>query len=89
MDEPVIEAAYGETMIHSTEGVAEMLAQEEWLGCRHDTSPMVDIPGSTPVCAPYMIFSYFHDIKIYMYYVFKSICIIKGTLVVSDFVLAR
>ena len=27
--------------------------------------------------------------KIYMYYVLKSICIIKETLVVSDFVLAR
>ena len=30
----------------------------------------------------------FHDIKIYMYYAFKSICIIKRTLVVSDFALA-
>ena len=65
---PVIEVAYGETMIHSTEAIWEMLAQEEWLGCRHDTSPMVDIPGSTPVWAPYMIFFGFYDIKIYMYY---------------------
>ena len=67
MDGPVIEVAYGETMIHSTEVVWEMLAREEWLRCRHDASPMFDIPGSTPVWAPYMIFSGFHDIK--------SICI--------------
>ena len=54
-------------MIHSTEAAWEMLAREEWLRCRHDASPMFDIPGSTPVWAPYMIFSGFHDIK--------SICI--------------
>ena len=60
MDGPMIEATYGETMIHSTKGVWEMLAQEEWLGCCHDISPVVDILGSTPV-----------------YYVLKSICIIK------------
>ena len=63
----VIEAAYREIMIHSTEAVWEMLAREEWLGCRHDTSPMVDISGSTPMWAPYMIYFGFHDIK--------SICI--------------
>ena len=57
------------------------------LGCRHDASPMFDIPGSTPVWTPYMIFFGFYDIKIYMYCVLKSICFIKGTLVVSDFVL--
>ena len=36
---------------HSTEVVCEMIAQEEWLGCQHDASPMSDIPGSTPVWA--------------------------------------
>ena len=87
MDGLVIEVAYGETMIHSTEAVWEILAREKWLGCCHDASPMFDIPGSTPVWAPYMIFSGFYDIKIYMYYVLKSICIIKGILVVSNFVL--
>ena len=55
---PVIEVAYGETMIHSTEAIWEILAQEEWL-------------RSTPMWAPYIIFFDFHDIKIYMYYVFK------------------
>ena len=76
---PVIEVVYGETLIHSTKAVWEILAREEWLGCRHDTSLMVDIPGSTPVWAPYMIFFGFHDIKsillcfkIYMYYKKKT-----------------
>ena len=45
----VIEVAYGDTLIHSTEAVWEILAREEWLECRHDASPMFDIPGSTPV----------------------------------------
>ena len=80
MDGSMIKATYKEIMIHSTEVVVEMLAREEWLGCRHDTSLMVDMPESTPVWASYMIFFGFHDIKNYMYYVFKSICIIKGIL---------
>ena len=46
---PVIEVAYGEMIFHSTEAVWEMLAREEWLGCRHDASSMCDIPGSIPV----------------------------------------
>ena len=46
---PVIEVAYGETLFHFIEAVWEMKAREEWLGCRHDASPMLDIPGSTPV----------------------------------------
>ena len=49
MDGLMIEAVYGETMVHSTETVVEMLAREEWLGYRHDTSPIVDIPRSTLV----------------------------------------
>ena len=56
MDGLVIEAAYGETIIHSTEGIWEMLAREEWLGCHHDASLMFDIFGSTLVWAPHMIF---------------------------------
>ena len=49
MDGPMIEVAYGETMIHSTEIVWETLAREEWSRYRHDTSSIVDILGSTPV----------------------------------------
>ena len=76
---PVIKVAYGEIMIHSTEAVWEILAREEWLGCRHNTSRMFNIPGSTPMWAPYIIFSGFHDIKISMYYVLISIRIKKNT----------
>ena len=59
---PMIDVAYGETMIHSTEAIMKMLAREEWLRCRHDASPIFDIPKSTLVWV-YMIFSDFHDIK--------------------------
>ena len=57
----VLEAIYGETIIHSI--VWEILAREEWLGCRHDTSPMVDIPGSILVWAQYIVFSDFNKYK--------------------------
>ena len=76
---PVIEVVYGETLIYSSETVLEILAWEEWLGCWHDASPMFDIPESTLVWAQY-IYIYildFKHIKTYMYYVFKSIRIIK------------
>ena len=46
----------GRQLFHSTEAVWKMLAREEWLECRHNASPMVDIPGSTPVWAQYMYF---------------------------------
>ena len=68
----VLKAAYEEMIIHFTEIVWEILAWEEWLGCRHDTSPMVEIPGSTPVWAQYMVFFDFTNIKVYMYYVLKT-----------------
>ena len=55
-ERPMIEVAYGETLFHSTEAVWEMKAREEWLDCWHDASPMLDIPGSTSVWAPYIIF---------------------------------
>ena len=48
---PVIEVAYG-----------EMIVREEWLGCWHDASPMLDIPGSTPVWAQYILFFWFSKI---------------------------
>ena len=73
---PVIKVAYKEMIFHSTEAVWEMIARKEWLGCQHDASPMPDIPGSTLVWAPYILFFDFHDIKTYMYYILKSIHII-------------
>ena len=51
---PVIDAAYGEAIFHSIEAVREMVVRTKWLGCLHDTSLMFDIPGSTPVWAPYI-----------------------------------
>ena len=63
----VIEIAYGEMIFHFTEAVWEMLAREEWLGYRHDASPMFDIPGSTPVLAPCILFFDFQDVKTYIY----------------------
>ena len=67
----VLKAAYGKIMIYSTEAVWEMLAREEWFKCCHETSLMVDIPGSTPVWARYTIFYGFHDIKILYVLCFK------------------
>ena len=74
----VIEVAYGEMIFHSTEAVWEMVARKEWLGCRHVASPMFDIPRSTPVWAPYILFFDFQDIKTYVYaYCFQNLCSIK------------
>ena len=67
----MIEVAYGETLFHSIEAVWERIAREEWLGYRHDASPMFDIPGSTLVWAQYILFFGFPNIKTYIYYVFK------------------
>ena len=86
---PVIEVAYGETLIHTIEDIWEILAREEWLGYRHDASPMFDIPGSTPVWAQYIYFLDFKNIKTYMYYVLKIYSIMKEALVVFSTVLAR
>ena len=86
---PVLEAAYGEMIVHSTESVWKILAWEKWLGCRHDTSPMVDIPGSTLVWAQYMSFFDFKIWKLICIMFWKSIIIMKKILVVLDVVLAR
>ena len=56
---PVIDVAYEEILFHSTEAVWELIAQEEWLGCGHDASPMFDIPESTLVWVQYILFSGF------------------------------
>ena len=63
---PVIDVAYGEILFHSTEIVGKMIARKEWLGCRHNSSPMFGISGSTPVWAQYILFLGFHKIKIYI-----------------------
>ena len=53
-----------------------MVAREEWLGCRHDASPMFDIPESTPVWAQRIFFG-FQYIKTYVYvYCFKNLYVV-------------
>ena len=53
---PVIEVAYEEILSYSIEAVWELIAREEWLGCRHDASPMFGIPRSTPVWAQCILY---------------------------------
>ena len=84
-----IEVAYQEIMIHSTATVLGDVSSRIVVGVSswyitHGRHTWVN----TSVGTVYDIF-WFSLYKIYMYYVFKSICIIKGTLVVSDFNLAR
>ena len=55
----VIGIAYGEMIFHSIGAIREMVAREERLGCQHDVSSMFDIPGSTPVWAPYLYYFLF------------------------------
>ena len=75
----VIEVVYGKTLFHSIETVWEMIAQEEWLGCRHDALPMFDILGSTPVWAQCILFFWFSKYKnlCICILISKSICSIK------------
>ena len=89
-ERPVIEVAYEETLIHSTKAVWKILAREEWLGCRHDASPMFDIPESTPVRAQYIyIFFGFQGYEnLYVLY-FQIYTYYKRTLVDSEHVLTR
>ena len=85
----VIEVAYGETLIHSTEAVWEILAREKWLGCRHDASSMFDISESTPVWARYIYISGFQGYEnLYILY-FQIYTYYKRTLVDSEHVLTR
>ena len=63
MDDLLWRSHMGRWYFHSIEAVWEMKAQEEWLGCRHDASPMFDILGSTPVWAQCIIFSGFSYYK--------------------------
>ena len=72
----MLEAVYGETIIHSTEIVWEILAREEWLGCRHDTSPMVDIPRSIPMWAQFIVFFDFNKRKNLYVICFKSLYVL-------------
>ena len=83
----------GRYYVHSTEAVWELIAREEWLGCRHDVAHVGHTRVNTSVGSLYTVFfSDFHNIKlsIYIYvYDFQNYTLYKRTLVVSDLVLAR
>ena len=80
----------GRCDFRSTEAIWEMIAREEWLGCRHDVAHVGHTRVNTSVGTTYIIFE-FSNYKNYMYYVFESIYIYykTKTLVVSDLVLTR
>ena len=58
----------GRFYFHSTEAVWEMIAREEWLGCRHDVAHVGHTRVNTSVGSTYIIF-WFLKYKMYMYYV--------------------
>ena len=76
---PMIEVAYGEMIFSLHRGCMGMIAWEEWLGCRHDASPMSDILESTLVWAPCIhIFRFSKYKNLCLCILFsKSICSIK------------
>ena len=74
---PMIEVAYGEMLVSLYQGCMGVEAREEWLGCRHDVSPMFDILGSTPVWAQCIIF-WFSIYITYVYrYCFKNLYVVE------------
>ena len=76
----------GRLYFHSTEAVWEMVAREEWLGCRHAVAHVGHTQVNTSVGSTFY-FWVFHSIKL--------ICTMFSkqnktkTLVVSDLVLTR
>ena len=61
----------GRVYFHSTEVVWEMVAREEWLGCRHAVAHVGHTRVNTSVGSTYLFLG-FSFYKIYMYYVFKT-----------------
>ena len=67
---PIAEVAYGEILFSLYRDCMGVKLEKSGWGVNM-MSPMLDIPGSTPVWAQYIIFLFFFkDIKTYMYYVF-------------------
>ena len=56
---------------HSTEAVWEMVAREEWLGCRHAVVHVGHTRVNTSVGSTYLFLG-FSFYKTYMHYVFKT-----------------
>ena len=76
MDDLLQRSHMGRDYVHSTEAVWELIAREEWLGCRHDVAHVWTYPGQHQCGHSAYYFLSFHNIKTYIY-VFKSICSIK------------
>ena len=49
--QPVIEVAYGKMILSLHRGCMGNDSSGRMVGCRHDASPIFDIPGLTPVWA--------------------------------------
>ena len=64
----------GRFYFHSTEAIWEMVAREEWSGCRHAVAHVGHTQVNTSVGSMYFIFG-FSFRKAYMNYVFKTIYI--------------
>ena len=61
----------GRLYFHSTEAVWEMVAREEWLGCRHAVAHVGHTWINTSMGLTYLFLG-FSFYKTYMYYVFKT-----------------
>ena len=72
----MLEVSYGDMIFHSIEVVWEILLWKVWLGCRHDTSFMVDILGLHQ-CGRNRWYFLILQYKTYMYYVLKIYSIMK------------
>ena len=65
----------GRCYFHSTEVVWELIAQEEWLGCRHNVAHEGHTRVNTSVGS--MNFSVLYIKLMYMYNVFKNLYVVQ------------
>ena len=87
---PIAEVAYGEILFSLHRGCMGVKLGKSGWGVDM-MSPMLDIPGSTPVWAQRILFLSFQIIKLYVlcFRIYIYIYYKTKTLVVSDLVLAR
>ena len=62
-------------IFHSTEAVGEMIAREEWLGCRHDVVHVGHTRVNTSVGSMYTIseFSYYKNLYVLCFQIYTYI----------------
>ena len=77
----------GRFYFHSTEAVWEMLAREEWLGCRHVVAHVGHTRVNTSVGSMYIL--KYKNLYILCFQIYTCIQYNTKTLVVSDLVLAQ